>query len=81
MAKYELLQESFIANQLLPEGAVVDDSMFPKGFKYDAERDFHLAPVKGGKAVTNAPSGARVGGEGRTTDEGEPTNEGSGDLT
>lgn len=81
MAKYELLQAAFIGNAYLEEGAIVDDSAFPEGFKYDKARDTHLAPVKGGKATTDTPSGARVGGAGRTTDEGEPTNEGGGDLT
>lgn len=82
MAKYELLQESFIGNALLPEGSIVDDEDFGPNFKFDPKRDHHLSPIKGkgGKPTTSAPAAARVGGEGRTTDEGEPTNEG-GDLT
>lgn len=82
MARFEVIEESFIGNATRQVGDIVDDSAFAEGFKYDPKRDLNIRPLKDGKAkaTTNAPAAARVGGEGRTTDEGEPTNEGGENL-
>lgn len=75
--QYRVLEPSYLNEGLREPGDIVELAI-----DYDPARDTNIEPVKpqkGEKAKTtvDAPSAARASEE-RTTDEGEPANEGGG---